>query len=235
MNAIAPVPPRGLPALSPAGPSLSPDLRAAVRRAIEAPDAPTVPLTAMVKGEAAQALARFDRVLAPLTPVTLRAWLTPVAMAVRNPPTRSDFEARFAAILVACADLPDCACTGTSQRAALASFAFWPSAADVRSLLAGAVADLFRTRAGLRRVAEGRADSAVVRATLGEAREGFDRVCAALSAGPAPKPRQAVSPRGTAPALSRPLLCEMYRAAGLSVPGEAAPPAPEAPFTGEAA
>ena len=234
MNAIVPSSPRGLPALPPSGPSISPDLSAAVRRMIEAPDAPPIPITALVKSEAGKALERLDNVLAPMTADILRAWLTPVAMAVRNPPTRGDFEARFAAILAACADLPACACTGTSQREALASFAFWPSAADVRKLLSDACVDQRRKRAALRAIANGREEPAAERrATEDEGRDGFARALAAVGAASAATMRP-VTLRHQAPALSRATLAAMYRSAGLPVPGETSP-APMARISSEVA
>ena len=88
-----------------------------------------------VRAEARTMLAALAAALDPVEPTTVRAWLRPLAPAVRNPPTAPEFEARAAAIALACSTVPRCAFTLTSQAEALRRFSYWPSAADVVELL----------------------------------------------------------------------------------------------------
>lgn len=63
------------------------------------------------------------------------AWLGMLAAGVRNPPSEENFPYREAAIRTACEDVPEAAWNNRSLRAAMRSFAFWPAAADVHTLL----------------------------------------------------------------------------------------------------
>jgi hypothetical protein len=61
----------------------------------------------------------------------LRAWLLPVAAAVRNPPTEDDFELWLAACALAFAELPAAIFNVKSQREMLLNSKFRPSPADI--------------------------------------------------------------------------------------------------------
>lgn len=73
-------------------------------------------------------------------PATAHDWaqfLKPIAAAVRNPPTETDFKARVAAIAHALPDVPAIWLTQAwRQREAMRAWQFWPAVADVAEWLA---------------------------------------------------------------------------------------------------
>ncbi len=221
MNALSPLAARSLPATNTVPPRLSPDLGYAVRRLVEDPAQPPMPIPPGLRNEALSAMDRFGNLLGQVEPDTVRRWLFPLNAAVRNPLSADDFNTRAAAIAVAVSDLPSCVFTAPSQREALATFQFFPSAADVRALLEPLANELRRPFYALRRIAMQGDDAPGNRATAEQAREGFARVQAALAEGCAhlvePEPR--ATPKAVT--LSRETLNALYARQGLTGPSRA--------------
>lgn len=109
-----------------------------------------------VQSEAAMMLRRYEALCAPAGPDAVRRWLLPLNSAVRNPLPPAEFERRAAVIAVAVGELPAAVFVPRTQRIALATFQFWPAAADVHTLLWSEAVPLTAKRDGLRRIASGR-------------------------------------------------------------------------------
>jgi len=89
----------------------------------------------IIRDEAELVLGMMKR--APrVTAEGMRQWLAAIAAVVRNPPDAGALAGTAAIYAEACHDLPAVVLGVGSQRAALATFAWWPAAADVRNLLA---------------------------------------------------------------------------------------------------
>jgi hypothetical protein len=88
-----------------------------------------------VVAEATQLLQIFDQMVQPPAADLIRGWLRPLAAAVRNPPSKVDFDARIAALVMVSQDLPTAAFNTETQRTAICEFTFWPSVAEIRELL----------------------------------------------------------------------------------------------------
>jgi hypothetical protein len=88
-----------------------------------------------VVAEAKRLLLIIEPMVQPPTATLVRNWLRPLAAAVRNPPSKVDFEARVAALIMVSQDLPIAAFNIETQRTAICQFTFWPSVAEIRELL----------------------------------------------------------------------------------------------------
>lgn len=93
-------------------------------------------LPAHLRQRAADFVATADAEARPADGQTVRAWLAPIAAAVRVTPMPEDFTARVGAVAVACEDLPGWGFNVGTQRAAMGKFTWFPSAADVREMIA---------------------------------------------------------------------------------------------------
>lgn len=87
-------------------------------------------------------------------------WCARLVPSVRNPPGQQDLRLKVQAIAMACADLPAAVWTAATLTEAMGAFAFWPAAADVRTLLMPHAERLWRQRDGLKRVASMREEGA---------------------------------------------------------------------------
>lgn len=85
------------------------------------------------KEEARAAARRFEALLRPATALEILAWLTPISIAVRNPPPAEDVQGVAAALSIL--DLPAAAFTLDAQREGMRAWRFFPSAADVAALI----------------------------------------------------------------------------------------------------
>ena len=94
----------------------------------------TMPASDVV-AEAKRLLPIFDQMVQPPTADLIREWLRPVAAAVRNAPSKVDFDARVAALVMVSQDLPIAAFNIETQRTAICQFTFWPSVAEIREIL----------------------------------------------------------------------------------------------------
>lgn len=101
-----------------------------------APLLPPTPVSADMKREAAEPLARLRRMLEVMAPEeAIEAWVRRACRAVRNPPAPEDGRRRIAAIVEAVADVPAMAFTDESAREALRRWEWFPSGADVHRYL----------------------------------------------------------------------------------------------------
>lgn len=94
-----------------------------------------IPLTPEQSREADQAVAAYDAMLRPVRPLAVVQWLRGINVGVANTLGQEDFAMKAAAIANACADLPEASFTTESQRLAMQSFRWFPSAAEVVALL----------------------------------------------------------------------------------------------------
>lgn len=95
-------------------------------------------LSAAERGEAAARLAAIEALAAPAGVATVRKWLLIVASGVNNAPGVEDFGPRASAVAMACSDLPGWGFSDATAREALRRFKWFPSAAEVASLIAEA-------------------------------------------------------------------------------------------------
>jgi hypothetical protein len=134
-------------------PRLSPRLLAAIDAVLDPhPDVAgqrvTVPMHTMA--EAQNAVRTYERVCQAATLQAFYIWLLPINASVRNPQEREkDFPAKAAVIATACSDIPSVVLTPATQREAMRTFQFFPSAADVYALLRPHAAPLHATRRAL--------------------------------------------------------------------------------------
>ncbi|MEJ0017518.1 MAG: hypothetical protein WDN25_13325 [Acetobacteraceae bacterium] len=82
-----------------------------------------------------------------------RAWLLPIQAAVRNPADEDRLPGWVAAVLLAVGHLEVGAFTAGTQREALQTFKFFPSAADVYEILAGPAVEIRMRLRTLERIA----------------------------------------------------------------------------------
>lgn len=104
---------------------------------------------AMVE-EAKSSLPFFQEAAAGATAELLAAWLRPLALVVRNPPSAETLPGIARAFAAVLSDIPGAAFTAETSRRAAQKFEFWPSAADVVQLLQPEIDDIRRIGADLR-------------------------------------------------------------------------------------
>lgn len=103
---------------------------------IEGPGAYPSAVSAEVREQAVEALRAMEPVLAPITERQLQEWLLPIPASVRNGgKSVEEIKAWFAAVCLACDGLPASLFNRRSQADALRTFQFFPSAADIYTLL----------------------------------------------------------------------------------------------------
>lgn len=92
-------------------------------------------LAGHLHGRAVGYLAEVEAEAAPAALTAVLAWLAPVAGSVAQAPSQGDFETRAAAVQMACLDIPGWAFNSATSLAAVRKFQWFPSAAEVRTLL----------------------------------------------------------------------------------------------------
>jgi hypothetical protein len=112
------------------------------------------PPTAEVQTEARALLGSIEEWMAKPSPTRIAAWLKPIAAAVRNPPSESDFAARCAAL--ALMELPAAAFNTANRHQLLWNCQFWPSVADICAAMREDQARLRDWRTDLSKVAYAR-------------------------------------------------------------------------------
>ena len=132
---------------------LSPATEAALASA-EAGDSFRHGLAAAVVAEARAALAATPVV--PAGPRALFAWIRPAIPGVRNPPSREGAEAFALTLAAVCCDLPETVWTSDALKAGLRVWQFWPSVADVRTVVTRQAGALLARRRALAAVAAAR-------------------------------------------------------------------------------
>ncbi len=111
--------------------------------------------TNLIQSQALEALTTMQPLLALPSERHLREWLLPIPAAVRNGARGQDeTRAWFAAVALACSEVPACLFNRASQMQALQTFEFFPSAADIYRLVADEKAKLARRADILRRIME---------------------------------------------------------------------------------
>ncbi len=109
----------------------------------------------LIQIQARSALAMMSVILAPASERHLREWLLPIPSAVRNGARGpEETKAWFAAVALACSEVPGCLFNRASQVQALQTFDFFPSAADIYRLVAAEKARLTNRAYILRRIVE---------------------------------------------------------------------------------
>jgi len=149
----------GNPCLSPPFPS--PQVSRAMLQAYEDtrnphPDVgPPTEYTAAVQAEARRALEVIAPFAVPVTESTLREWLMPIPSAVRNEKAPEAIVAWLTGVAMAVGHLEVGAFTAETQREALQTFRFFPSAADVYEVVAGPAVKIRERIRVLRIIASG--------------------------------------------------------------------------------
>ncbi len=161
MNNLATITaPLSLPASAPAI-TLPPEVRVAVQQVLT-PDPNAgrrVPaLSNEMRDWARTCVTEMDRRAAPANVRTVRTWLVPVSIAVRNPPHPEDVAAFSGLLTAVCSDLPGWAFNHRTQRDAVLKFQFWPAIADIRKLLEEEALPMTETARALRELVKAEAD-----------------------------------------------------------------------------
>jgi hypothetical protein len=99
------------------------------------------------------ALDRIRHFSAKVSDATLREWLAPIPAVVRNSKSEAEVLAWLHGVKLAVGRLEAGAFTAATQRDALQTFKFFPSAADVYEILAGPAVEIREHVAALRRIA----------------------------------------------------------------------------------
>lgn len=139
----------------PSPPTLSPVVRDAVAHYLNPArgDEPRVrSLPAHLRDRAGAYVASVD--MRPADAATIRRWMLPIAAAVNVTPADGDAAARAGAVALACQDLPGWVFNEDTLRAAVAEFKWWPSAAEVRALVADETREARMTIKALAALAE---------------------------------------------------------------------------------
>ncbi len=146
---------QGLPATLPATPISGRLLAAISATADPHPDVgPPQGYDRDVQAEARRVLAIVEPFAAPVFEAAVRAWLAPVLGAVRNPQGDAAMTAWFPGLMLAVGQLEAGAFTIETQRAALQTFDFFPSAADVYRVVSGPAMVIRRRVQVLRRIVD---------------------------------------------------------------------------------
>jgi hypothetical protein len=136
MNQISPVPTSGAVVIRT---PLSAPLSRAVKSVLEPhPDLgmPSV-FPALVRAEAAAAASELERQCRPVTAERLQRWIQPVGAIVSNAPApqSDDYRAWIAAAMTAFSETSAGSFNAETQRAALLKFKWWPTAAEISSIV----------------------------------------------------------------------------------------------------
>lgn len=138
-------------------PTLSPRLASALKDTLDPHPATmgqTIALPVHTRMEAAAAAAKYADLCSPPTLERVMWWLRAINAAVRNPQPEEAFMAWAVTVAgVVCHDIPQATLIPATQREAVQSFAFFPSAADVYKLLRPHAAPLLAAKAALDRLA----------------------------------------------------------------------------------
>ncbi|MBR0651996.1 hypothetical protein GXW78_20190 [Roseomonas terrae] len=150
-----------------------------------------------VREEAGRALIAIDRVLRPATEDDWRAFVAPLRSLPQAPTTAASLALAISGFTFAMNDVPAAALTIDRSREASRSLRFWPSPAELDSILRPATDALKRERRLLDAVAK--APTATTRAAPTEAERahitaGFASLQAELRARAAEKPRTEAKP-----------------------------------------
>lgn len=158
---------RGTPSLPPVAPDI-PEPSAILRQAldvmlnpmVEVPHSdgeshfsrrmlPTLPAHIRDEAEAMLAAVRIAVTAGEISASDLIAWLGPIALGVKNPMPVSDLPAFAAVLEIVVEDLPRSVLSRESQRHALRTWRFFPSAAEVYELLSPPAKQWAQYRDGL--------------------------------------------------------------------------------------
>lgn len=142
-----------LPALRPSPPPVSDGLAAWCAPIEDGHQMPHYP--SWLQEQARTALEAIEPMMVPVSERRLREWLLPIPSSVRNGGRNPDETKRWlGAVALAMADVPGCLFNRESQVAALRTFEFFPSAADIYQVIADDRARLTRRVLALRHIAE---------------------------------------------------------------------------------
>lgn len=111
------------------------------------------PYSPEIRASAREAIARFEPYERPVTEKVLREWLAPIPQVVRNEKTTEALKGWMAGVMLALRGFPIGAFNQSTQRSALQTFQFFPSAADVCDVLQPTVTEIRDRMRALRQVA----------------------------------------------------------------------------------
>ncbi|CAB4144547.1 hypothetical protein UFOVP469_36 [uncultured Caudovirales phage] len=110
---------------------------------------------AIAQAEARRWADEMEPLTQPVSERTLREWLAPIPAVVRNEKTPEAIAAWLAGVIMAVGHLEAGAFNAATQREALQTFKFFPSASDVYDVVSGPAVGIRQRYAVLRRIAAG--------------------------------------------------------------------------------
>ncbi|GAC1601594.1 MAG: hypothetical protein NVS3B2_04640 [Ramlibacter sp.] len=110
-------------------------------------------VTSAMVAEARRLLDAHERAFVPIAGPALAAWLEPLSVVLASAPREKALLMFAATAALALDDLPDSVLNQGTQREALRTWRFWPSAADLVALLAPHAQQYLARRDGLRTLA----------------------------------------------------------------------------------
>lgn len=153
MSNLTPYDQDRLPARRPSPPPIPESLAAWLAPVEDGHQMPHYP--SWLQDMARTALEAIEPMMLPVSERRLREWLLPIPSSVRNGGRSKEDTTRWlGAVAIALEDVPGCLFNRESQVAALRTFEFFPSAADIYQVIADDRARLTRRVLALRHIAE---------------------------------------------------------------------------------